>query len=207
MAINDIYQIRVHQLHIDEEILNVFYYRVTAGASNTAEDLYTEFTDLVWDIVRTAQSDNCRTNRFEVINGMDNDDYFYQDVASFGSYSTGLEVPPNVCFDFRAPSGGPASRYGYKKIAGVMTGTLDGAGSGKVSSTWLAGYGEQVGSALGLALEGAGGSYVPAIITGEFILGTPPTFQRAVQGQWSVNEYWANQRTRQKYSWVLPEPA
>jgi len=207
MAINDIYQVRVLQEYLNEECVNVFYYRVNSGGTNTAEDLYAEFTDVVWDAVRALQSDWVTTHRFELINGDNNLDYFYQDVSSLGGYGTGLNMGAQIAFGFRSPSGGPGTRYSYKRFAGVNSGVLDSGSFGQISEAIMEGLGRDVAIALGTTLEGAGGTYVPTQVVGGFVLGETPLSAQDVEGQWSMNKKFATQRTRAQYSWqVAPAP-
>jgi len=207
MAVNDIYQVRVLQEYLDEECVNVFYYRVTSGSANTAEDLYAEFTDVVWDAVRALQSDWVTTHRFEIINGNNNLDFWYQDVSSLGGYGTGLNMGAQIAYGFRSPSGGPGSRYSYKRFAGVNSGVLDTGSFGRISEAIMEGLGRNIAIALGTALEGASASYAPTQVTGGFQLGVAPVSSQDLEGQWSMNSKFATQRTRSQYAWqVAPAP-
>ncbi len=202
MALGDIYQVRVHQTFHGEEALNVFYYEVVAGGANNAGDLYNEFTDLVWDAVRAMQSQRVTTRRFEIINGMNNLDYSYQDGSASGQYDTGLDIPPQGAIGFRSPSGEPGSRYSYKRFVGAMTGMISSVGFPIWNESVREGIMRDVAIALGTILEGADGSYAPIQITGGFVLGTAPVESHSLQGQWSLNEWMSTQRTRAAFSWV-----
>lgn len=207
MALGDIYQIRVHQTFHGEEAMNVFYYETVAGASNNAEDVYNTFADDVWDVVRAMQSQRVVTRRFEVINGMNNLDFHYVDVSSAGVYDTGLDIPPQGAIGFRSPSGGPGTRYSYKRFVGAMTGMLASAGFPIWNESVREGIMRNVAIALGTALEGVDGQYAPIQVTGGFALGTPPVESHSLLGQWSLNEWLSTQRTRAAFSWVVsPAP-
>lgn len=204
MAIGDIFQIRVHQTFHGEEAMNVFYYECLSGGLDASEDVYSEFADVVWDVVRAMQSARVITRRFEVINGMNNLDFFYVDVSSEGDYDTGLDIPPQGAIGFRSPSGGPGTRYSYKRFVGAMTGMLASTGFPIWNEGVREGIMRNVCIALGANLEGASGLYQPIQITGGFQIGTPPVEGHELVGTWSLNEWMSTQRTRAAFSWVIP---
>lgn len=202
MAIGDVYQVRVLQTFHGEACANVFYYQAVTGTGHTAEDVFAEFADVVWDAVRGVQSARVNTNRFEIINGMNNLDFYYYDTDSDGVYDGGLDIPPQGAYAFRSPSGGPGSRYSYKRFVGCMTGALASTGF----PIWNTGFREGAMStaaiALGTVLEGAMGTYTPAQVTGGFKLGEEPEVAQFLEGNWSFNSWMSTQRTRAAYAWV-----
>lgn len=206
MALNDIYQLKVNQELQGQSILNVYYYReITAGAGN-AEDVITEFLDIVLDAQIGMQAPQLTVLSIEGINGMNNFDYHIETLSLVGTYGAGQTLPAHIGVAFRSISRGPGTRYSYKRIAGARTAFLGGNNNGRFDTAFLESYGNPMGVALGTVLEGADGSYQPVQITGGFTLGEAPVANHDLMGQWAIDEYFSHQDTRQNYIWSTPDP-
>lgn len=202
MALNDIYQVKITtNLLAQEEALNVFYYQVTSGAGD-AGDLDNEIQAVLLTDWEDILEDSVTLSRVQIVNGMDNSDFSDESISISGNVLGSTPAPPQICASFRSPSGGPGTRYSYKRIGGIAQNAINTSdGSFSAAFKTLA---NPLSTELGSVLEGASGSYTPAQITGPFVLGISPTFARLVTGQWSLNEWPGNQVTRSAHTWVLP---
>jgi len=196
-----VYQIRVKQEYVGQEVLNVFYYEDDSG-SPSADDLLDVFTDDVWDAARGVQSDGVNTVEFYCINIGTPSDYAIRADDSNGvlTGTSGQNLPPFVAYAFRSPNPGPGKRFSYKRIAGVRSGVFSSSGNGQFSDSFLdVLYPAQ--QAFGAYLEGALAGYRPVQVTGAVVLGTTPTISHSLFGQWQTNKWFSSQKTRQDYLW------
>jgi len=210
MSIGDVYQIRMFQQTtlIPDVALNVYYYKQTAGFSGVpnAADLAGEFTDNVWDVVRSLQSDQMVTTKYTVINISDPTDYVEAFPNSAGNSALGgLTLPTFMAAAVRAPRMAAGDRYSYKRFSGIKTGAM-GANLQWDDAYWP--ILDAVAVAHGAVLEGANGTYHPVQVAAGWSLGTTPTVNYDLAGFWQYNKYPTHQTTRQDgmYEWVTGTP-
>lgn len=206
MAQGDIYQIQVFQTFsaLQDDVLNVFYYRAEAAASSNANDVLSVFSeqegDSPWEAARTIQRTNMVTTLYRVINGNDNQDYVEAGASDAGTKTSLVGACPIfVAVGFRGPRPGPGVRYSYKRIGGIPSDYL-----ASNSGSWAGDAGDDFQvpqDAFGLELEGDFNLYAPVQITGGFSLGVAPTFSYSLVGNWTTNVYPSHQVSRANYDW------
>ncbi len=205
MSVGDIYQVRMFQELSDysDELLNVYFYRQTAGFSGVpnAADMIGEFLDNVWDTVRACQNSVLVTRKYTCVNINDPTDYVEGFPSSPGGITAGNLVPAFIVMTIRSARAAMGDRYTYKRFSGVQTGHF--ASDATFTSTILDLL-DATATAHGSILEGANGTYEPVQVAAGWTLGAAPTVRQSLAGLWSYNRYASHQSTRQDdyYDWV-----
>lgn len=208
MAVDDIYQITVHQSYLSQNLINVFYYRVDQDFGGTdANDLANEFLADVWAAVRGLQHADANTNRIVVINGMTNSDAVDVALDLDGTNISGSRLPAFLAVATRSTKGSPGERYSYKRFGGCPNVIgADGRWSGAHSEAIVA-----MTDNLGSDIASSAGTYTPIqlqvqVIGGKpvyFKLGVTPQVGRLLSGTWQYNAIPSHQDSRQTWDWRL----
>lgn len=203
MALNDIYQCKMHFSHpAGEEALNVLYYRVASGGSNlTAEEVVNELVSNTLEEWAEFGSSETVCFRVSALNGMNNSDYYEANPNREGDY-TATALAPFISVGFRSQWQGPGTRRSYHRFWGGAYISMNGSDGRWNDSALDAMYSMRVG--LGAELENTEGLLTPIQIAGPFELGTSPSEGQSLTGIWEVNAWPAHQVTRRAYNWVAP---
>lgn len=187
MAFNDIYIVRDKQAFLGQELLNVYYYRMTVTGTGTpppAEQLAAAFDNFVIAPMLQLQHVTLQHQLVTVINLNDVLD-FEERVPTAAAGLVALEPAPSfVALSYRSSRDAPGQRYSYKRIGGIGEDVIDGnsmEGSYVTYSNTLAGR-------FGLILVGSGGAqFEPVQVRKPIIYGANPAVNRPLVGA----TYWS----------------
>ena len=119
MAVGDIYRLKDFQTFLGQQVLNVYYYRMSAG-SGGAQDLITAYLLDVLPNIVPFQTDDVTHTVIEAMNLASLTDFAQQSITSGGQ---GQEVSqsssPFHAYGFRLVRTTRETRQGYKRYAGV----------------------------------------------------------------------------------------
>lgn len=121
MTVGNRFQIIDHQTFLGQEVVNVYFYRQTAGLTEAAADLADLYVSTILPELVNIQSTQV-THTQIVCNNVDNlSDYVELPLTVD---NTGLEsgeaLPPYACYAFRFNRATRAVRNGQKRIAGIV---------------------------------------------------------------------------------------
>jgi hypothetical protein len=184
-AVGDIYQIRLNCLMeqgVNAE--NVFYYRVASiGTGLDAEEVADLFNAF---IVLTLDPHTPSTRVYQAIsaiNGMDNDDFWVQQINNTGG--SGQTPLPHPCMvSFRSPWNGPGTRRGRHYLPIGTVGALSPTGG--MTSAAVTAF-EETLFVFGIPMEDSRGSLIPVTLSGGFKLGETPVESNLLLGLWEFN--------------------
>lgn len=189
MAVGDVYYLLDRQVYEGQECLNTYWYIVQNDDSGSnAQELLDSYTANVLPDILAFQEDNLSHNVIDCYLWADPSSDFAQDATGYaGDQSTANITPSFLAVAYRSPSGGPGTRYSYKRYAGVpeefINGNTVAAGAPFVD----------LQTSLGSVLSGAGGGqYAPVQVARSVAgvnvlppLGTgAPIVNRSLQGTW-----------------------
>jgi hypothetical protein len=121
----NIYQVKVHQRLLSQDLMNVFYYEQVTAAGDATELAETVDNEIV-DLMLPIQVDDLEHFGVEVINLDDLTDFFTLNVNKFGSTGATESLPSFVAYAFRLNRTTRETRNGAKRIAGVPEGAVNG---------------------------------------------------------------------------------
>lgn len=121
----DLLQFIDRQTYLDQDVLNIYYYRVVAIAGltgNYLEQLNDAFYTTIVDQVRDFQSAALTHTTIESRNLSNGIDFFITSIASpdGDGLTGGQPMPSAICFTFRLLRESLVTRNGYKRFAGVV---------------------------------------------------------------------------------------
>lgn len=201
MDAGDIYQFRVtYGLVNDQNAVITTYWRAkgadgSSGAFEVFGALEATFIDAMVGLVNEDQE----VSSAQVINGMDNLDFYEEAVATAGT-RTGTALPTFIGFGIRSFLRGPGYRRSRHTLPFGSVSDLDsfnGFWSSAIRTAadpLIESFGEE---------QDVGTTQIePVQLAGSFILGTEPTVRQVLTGQWERNDIPTKQDTRQGYSWT-----
>jgi len=122
--LGDLWQIIDKQLYLEQQVLNVYYYRVTniSGVNDDGYALALDwFEDNVVDIVRPIQVDSLNHYELEIRNLSNGLDIHTKAIDLDGTRTAGspTPMPSYVSAGFKLIRESLVTRNGYKRIAGI----------------------------------------------------------------------------------------
>jgi hypothetical protein len=166
------------------EAENVFYYRVTSVISPITAEVVSQLFNAFITVTLTPHTPNTRTfQHISVINGMDNDDFWVQNINDPGD--SGQTPLPHPCMvSIRSPWNGPGTRRGRHYLPIGTVGSL--SPSGGMTAAAQTAFEESL-FVFGIPIEDGRGSLVPITVTGGFKLGVEPVESQLLLGEWEFN--------------------
>lgn len=133
-ALGDLIQITAFQRYLEQRVLNVYYYRVTAPlglADGYLASFHTSFLAVVLNAVRAVQASLLTYDSIRYANLSNGIDLLEQPVSLAGTVATttATAMPSFVAMTWLLRRESLATRNGYKRFAGVNDGTVDGNNS------------------------------------------------------------------------------
>lgn len=130
MAINDIYQVKVFQTYLSQNVLNVYFYRqITTGSPDNAEGLFEAVDAQILSEQMQIMNNSYDVPAMEVFQPAVPTDFF----TARPTNDTGLRVvaggdrsPAFVAFGYRSNRAGPGTRSSFKRYAGMIDQDMDG---------------------------------------------------------------------------------
>lgn len=132
-VLGDLLQVTARQMYLEQELFNVYYYRVVqlAPADSSVYELFVDqFISTVIDPIRQIQNTLLTYNQIEVRNLSNGLDLYTETVDIDGLISADLTnaAPSYVSAGFKLVRESLATRNGYKRIAGLSEGNIVGNG-------------------------------------------------------------------------------
>lgn len=161
MAIaNDVYQIRMEQEYLGQQLVNNFWYQIgSTPTDENASDLLNEFLGTVEAVLDDLMSDQWEWTSLQCVNWRDTSDFAINVTGDVGTDSATGILPSFVCLSYGFAPNQPGRRWAFHRFSGLTTQIIIGNGTADP-----AGRRSSVGTALGTNLEGADGLYVPVQI-------------------------------------------
>lgn len=124
MAVGDIYYLKLRQLYLGEDCLNVFYFRETVSgtALNDAAALAETWDAQILPDLALCQSEDVAYLDIETA-VIANPTVFYNHIptTTAGDRTTLTDTAPSwMCASLRFNRNGPGSRYAYKRFTGLL---------------------------------------------------------------------------------------
>lgn len=215
MAVGNIFQVKLSfDMPTPEPGVSVFWYRATAGAATTADNLRQVFDLLVRTQLSNIFPSNVNMTTLQVLNTSDFGDnvIFTYSPEIAGQEAGMLDVTQAIAF--RKRTGGIGTRYSYKRFPapGLLAPnqrTWPNAGGTFLGSLQL------VASRLGLELSDGTNAYLPIQVKGGWTMtctASNPSYcgedavieNGTLQGMWSYDRYPSHQDTRNESDWFTP---
>lgn len=149
ISVNDILQITDVQTYLDQQMLNVYFFRVDVlGSAVTYEDVADYFQTQIVLPVKAMQS-SATTHTFTVIKNLTNGLDIFEDPANLLGESSFEAGPSFVAASFRLLRSTALTRHGAKRIGGLAEEAYNGNG---ISAAYV-GAASTVATALGAPVE------------------------------------------------------
>lgn len=128
MAVGDIYRVLDFQTYGGQQVLNVYYYRMTVdGLGPYAESVYLAYVQDVLPSIIAIQNQNAVHTRLEVLNITDGLENFQNDLTSGNvGTRTGETTPSYMAYGFKLLRGSLLTRNGAKRIVGPSESDIQG---------------------------------------------------------------------------------
>jgi hypothetical protein len=206
MEQGDVYQSKVlFALQFGEEaVLNLYHQAQSTDAAADAGDVFTGLNAAIIADFLGVLNENLTVSGVQIINGMDNDDYFETFVSQSGT-RTGTQLPLGLATGFRSDRSGPGYRYTHHALPFGSQSDLAG-NAGRWATAFQAEL-DVIAEILGDSFNATGPvDMVPVQLTGGFKFGVTPVVKQVIDGLWSYNRWPTFVRTRQLYDWVEQSP-
>lgn len=131
MGLGDLIQITDFQRYLGQDVLNVFYYRITSitGLDNTAYEVMADWFEADWvQLVKGLQTPDLVHTSIEIRNMSNGLDFYSLPINVPGIDNTGGAVssPSYVSLGFKLIRESLATRNGYKRIGGLSDANIAG---------------------------------------------------------------------------------
>jgi len=119
MAAGNIYELKLFQTLLGQEVLSTYHYLQTVGSDN-ADNLFDLFEANVIPLLRALQSSSLVYNRAEIKNLADPTDFWLGDLNDIVGLATGVNMPPHDAYSLTMYTTRTDAKAGGKRLAGCL---------------------------------------------------------------------------------------
>ena len=162
MAIGDRFQIIDTQYYLGQGILNIYYYKATAGSAANAQNCVAGWIAGPLPEILAIQDVDMEHNAFTCINLDDPTDFFvdFPTSGNIGTYTGTHPLAAWAAFSFMYHRATRACRNGWKRFAGIDEEVVAG---NEIVPGFLSTV-NALATALGTTIDGFGNQYIPRIV-------------------------------------------